>query len=108
MPPNASATESPRGRAQPPCAKPSRRSSSGRPGACITPSSVKCISTTTLLIVTPFYQERAFSPSIRTALAEIDRGCGDNSLNFCKGQPAVAHIACEQLRWLTAFGGIEG
>ena len=37
------------GRAQPPCSKPPRVSSSGRPGACITPSSVKLRFATTLL-----------------------------------------------------------
>lgn len=36
--------------AQPPCANPLRRSSSGRPGACITPSRLRLLMTTTLLI----------------------------------------------------------
>src|SRR5712692_9424003 len=43
-------TESAYGVAQPPCSKPPRRSSSGRPGACMTPSSVRFVNTTTLLI----------------------------------------------------------
>src|SRR5437763_7862295 len=41
-------TSSVRACAQPPCSKPWRWSSSGRPGACITPSSVTCSITTTL------------------------------------------------------------
>src|SRR5438034_4552505 len=43
-------TESIRDDAQPPWSKPPRRSSSGRPGACMTPSSVRWLKTTTLLI----------------------------------------------------------
>src|SRR5438094_2369448 len=42
------------GIAQPPRSKPPRTSSSGRPGACITPSSVRWLVTTTLLIEVPF------------------------------------------------------
>jgi hypothetical protein len=43
---------------------------------------------------------RAFSSSIRTASAQIDRGCGNDWLHFWKAQPVVASMACEQLRWL--------
>src|SRR5215470_10708175 len=43
-------TSSPYGGDQPPCWKPSRVSSSARPGACMTPSKVTWLSTTTLLI----------------------------------------------------------
>src|SRR5947199_10209030 len=46
----APTTASIRGVAQPPCSKPPRRSSSGRPGACMTPSSVIFVNTTTLLM----------------------------------------------------------
>src|SRR6266852_994580 len=46
-------TESAYGIAQPPCSKPPRRSSSGRPGACITPSSVRLVNATILLISAP-------------------------------------------------------
>src|ERR687898_3253444 len=42
--------------AQPPCWKPPRVSSSGRPGACITPSSVKCSVTEISLIWCSFPQ----------------------------------------------------
>ena len=42
------------GTAQPPCANPSRVSSSGRPGPCITPSSVTLFITMTLPIFCPF------------------------------------------------------
>src|SRR5215211_1284616 len=45
---------SPRGNAQPPCANPSRVSSSGWPGPCITPSSVTWLITTTLPICPSF------------------------------------------------------
>ena len=43
-------TSSTFGDAQPPCVKPSRVSSSGRPGDCMTPSSVTWLITTTRLI----------------------------------------------------------
>src|SRR5260370_22408659 len=46
------------GTAQAPRSKPPRTSSSGRPGACITPSSVTWFVTTTLLIEVPFRESR--------------------------------------------------
>src|SRR5437899_2654455 len=60
------------GTAQPPRSKPPRTSSSGRPGACITPSSVTWLVTTTLLIKAHFRESR-----LRAGLSSLyDRsGC---------------------------------
>src|SRR3954471_16108465 len=46
FPASSAMTESMYGRVQPPCVKPSRRSSSGCAGPCITPSSVTKFQTT--------------------------------------------------------------
>src|SRR5215216_2289526 len=55
------------GIAQPPCGKPPRVSSSGRPGPWITPSSVMLRNTTTLLIWISFLKAKR--------LMELDASC---------------------------------
>src|ERR1700694_3413433 len=69
-------TASIRENAQPPCWNPPRTSSSGRPGACITPSSVTLLDTTTLPIACSLRVEW-WSQSLptRTASGQIDRLC---------------------------------
>src|SRR5690349_11736233 len=71
-------TSSSYGIAQPPCSNSPRTSSSGRPGACVTPSSVTLLVTTTLRTPDPhgeWSRHRAgLSLPIRTADGHIDIG----------------------------------
>src|ERR1700687_1591109 len=54
------------GSAQPPCSKPPRRSSSGLPGACTTPSRVRFMNTTILLIRSLLGDEAGSIPASHT------------------------------------------
>src|SRR5215471_17598250 len=89
-------TSSPYGGDQPPCWKPSRVSSSARPGACMTPSKVTWLSTTTWLI------RNSFPCQMREDSGDRDApGCGCRwpqepvpARRRCQADNAWAHPIC--------------
>src|SRR5262249_28824968 len=75
--------------AQPPCRKPPRRSSSGRPGACMTPSRVRFMNTTTLL--TGASLSSAPAPCLLVTLYTNRFGRIDMGLGSATTEKALVH-----------------